>query len=175
MFSYLVCMKTLYIVRHAKSSWDFPELTDHERPLNKRGKRDAPKMGKRLKKKGILPDLIISSTANRALTTCEVIAEAIGYSNSRIMADRNVYHAGSNTLLEVMHHTNDNFASLMLFGHNPGFTDFANRLAQTDIWNIPTCGVFACTFDVNSWKEVEFGKGKLSFFDYPKKDKEKEY
>lgn len=164
-------MKTLYLIRHAKSSWDFPDLTDHDRPLNKRGKRDAPEMGRRLKEKQILPDSMVSSTALRAMTTCQVIANAIGYPENRIMSDRNVYHAGIGTLLQVVRNTSETADSLMLFGHNPGFTDFANRLAGTDIWNIPTCAVFACTFEVNRWSDADFGKGKLLFFDYPKKGK----
>ncbi|MEM1405423.1 MAG: histidine phosphatase family protein [Bacteroidota bacterium] len=165
-------MKRLYLVRHAKSSWDFPELTDHDRPLNKRGKRDAPEMGRRLTEKHILPDLMVSSTALRAMTTCQVIAESIGYPEARIIGDRNVFHAGSGTLLQVVRNTTEKADSLMLFGHNPGFTDFANRLARTNIWNIPTCGVFACTFSVDSWSEIEFGKGMMTFYDYPKKSTE---
>ncbi|MEM7108960.1 MAG: histidine phosphatase family protein [Bacteroidota bacterium] len=162
-------MKTVYLVRHAKSSWDYPELTDHDRPLNKRGKRDAPEMGRRLKEKGILPDLMISSTALRAMTTCEIIAGAIGYPNDKIIGDRNVFHAGTQKLLQIIKNVTDSSRSLMLFGHNPGFTDFANRLANTDIWNIPTCGVFACEFDLSHWHEVEFQSGNLLFYDYPKK------
>ncbi len=163
-------MKTLYLVRHAKSSWDFPELADHDRPLNKRGKRDSPEMGRRLKARGIRPDLMVSSTALRAITTCQVIAQATDYLESDILRDKTVFHAGSNTLLQVVRNTPDGAKSLMLFGHNPGFTDFANRLAQTEIWNIPTCGVFACVFTVDRWSEVEFGKGQLLFYDYPKKN-----
>ena len=165
-------VKTLYLVRHAKSSWDFPELTDHDRPLNKRGRRDSPEMGRRLKEKHILPDLMISSTASRAMATCQVIAKSVGCSDARIIGDRNVFHAGSETLLQLVRNTTDIVGSLMLFGHNPGFTDFANRLAQTNIWNIPTCGIFACTFPVDSWSEIEFGKGMLAFYDYPKKSRE---
>lgn len=165
-------MKTLYLIRHAKSSWEYPELTDHDRPLNKRGKRDAPKMGKRLQKRAVMPDLIISSTANRALTTCEIIADTIGYSKARIVADRNVYHAGCDTLLRVVNNVNDHFTSLMLVGHNPGFTDFANQLSGMGIGNLPTCGVFACSFSTESWRHVMFGEGTLLFYDYPKKLKQ---
>ncbi|QSE97426.1 SixA phosphatase family protein [Fulvivirga lutea] len=161
-------MKTLYLVRHAKSSWDYPELTDFERPLNKRGERDSPEMGKRLRKKGILPDLLLSSPANRALTTCKNIAQEIGYPKKKIATDRSIYHAGENTLLKVVQNVSDEHQSLMLFGHNPGFTDFANELANTDIYNIPTCGVFACSFEVKKWSEISFGYGQLLFYDYPK-------
>ncbi|MEM8567594.1 MAG: histidine phosphatase family protein [Bacteroidota bacterium] len=164
-------MKTIYLVRHAKSSWNYPELTDHDRPLNKRGKKDAPEMGRRLREKEVLPDLMISSTALRAITTCKAIAELIGYPKSNIIGDRNVFHSGSGTLLQIVKSVNDMSQSLMLFGHNPGFTDFANRLANTDIWNIPTCGVFACEFSADHWSDIDFGKGSLLFYDYPKKGK----
>lgn len=162
-------MKTIYLVRHAKSSWDYPELSDFERPLNKRGKRDAPVMGSRLKERDILPDLMLSSPANRALSTCRVIAGAIGYNKQKIVTDKAIYHASKNSLLDVVQQVSNENNSLMLFGHNPGFTDFANELASTDIYNIPTCGIFACEFEVESWKDVGVGKGNLLFYDYPKK------
>ncbi len=161
-------MKELYLVRHAKSSWDYLHLSDFERPLNKRGKRNAPDMGSRLANRKIKPDLMLSSPANRALTTCEIIAKEIGYDSNSIATDDNIYHAGSSTLLEVLQTIDDQHKSVMLFGHNPGFTDFANRLAQTDIYNIPTCGVFACAFEIESWKYVSFGTARLLFYDYPK-------
>lgn len=162
-------MKTLYLVRHAKSSWDHPYLDDIDRPLNKRGQRDAPDMGKRLHSRGIFPDLIISSPANRALTTCKEIAKALGYAKDAIEISDKMYHAGENRLLEIVRNTDDTWLSLMIFGHNPGFTDFANKLTHGDIDNIPTCGVFACTFDVDAWHQVGFGIGRELFFDYPKK------
>lgn len=162
-------MKTLYIVRHAKSSWDYPELSDIDRPLNKRGEKDAPEMGRRLNQRDIFPDLMISSPANRALTTCKVIASALDYPQESIEVNDRVYHAGENRLLDVVRNADDTWLSVMIFGHNPGFTDFANSLTDEYIDNIPTCGVFACTFDVDRWQEVDFGKGKKLFFDYPKK------
>ncbi|MTI19740.1 histidine phosphatase family protein [Fulvivirga sp. RKSG066] len=161
-------MKTLYLIRHAKSSWKFPELSDAERPLNKRGKRDAPDMGKRLKNKGLFPDLMLSSPANRALTTCQMIAKALDYPKEAIETDRRVYHAGVSELLRVVQGIDDTWNTVCLFGHNPGFTDFANELTHSDIYNIPTCGVFACSFDVDSWKDVGYGKGKRTHYDFPK-------
>lgn len=161
-------MKTLFLVRHAKSSWDYPELSDFERPLNKRGEKDSPEMGKRLRNKGILPDLMISSPANRALTTCKNVAKEIGYHESKIVTDKLIYHGGENTLLRIIQNFDNTFNTVLMFGHNPGFTDFANELANTDIYNIPTSGVFACNFDVSNWREIDFGTGKFIFFDYPK-------
>ena len=164
-------MKTLYIIRHAKSSWKFPELSDAERPLNKRGKRDAPEMGKRLSEKGVFPDLMLSSPANRALTTCQVIADKLDYPKSEIETNEEIYHAGVDSLLKVVRAIDDTWNTVFLFGHNPGFTDFANELTHSDIYNIPTCGIFACTFDTGHWKEVGFGKGEKIFYDYPKNKK----
>lgn len=163
-------MKTLYLVRHAKSSWDYPNLPDFDRPLSARGERDAPKMGQRLKDKYILPDLIISSPANRAYTTCQVISKIIGYNQGRIIGDQSIYHAGERTLLNVVQSTSKDVKSLMLFGHNPGFTDFACSLSNEDIYNIPTCGIVCITFDLKGWSDVNFGNGKMQFFDYPKKE-----
>jgi len=164
-------MKTLYLIRHAKSSWDFPHLSDSERPLNKRGKRDAPDMGDRLAKKGLFPDLMLSSPANRALTTCRVIAGKLGYPEEAIETDKKIYHAGVDELLKVIRQIDDTWNTVCLFGHNPGFTDFANELTHSDIYNIPTCGVFACSFSIDSWKDAGYGKGKRIFYDYPKSRK----
>ncbi len=161
--------KILYLVRHAKSSWSDPSLRDFDRPLNSRGKRDAPEMGRRLSERGVIPDLMLSSPANRALTTCRHIAEKLEYPRAAIETDDNIYHAGSGTLLEVVQSIDDTWRTVLLFGHNPGFTDFANALNDTDIDNIPTCGIVRCEFDVNSWKEVRYSKGKQIYFDYPKK------
>ncbi|MEQ8241959.1 histidine phosphatase family protein [Fulvivirga sp.] len=164
-------MKILYLVRHAKSSWDYPNLSDFDRPLSARGERDAPKMGQRLADKSVLPDLIISSPANRALTTCQIIAKSIGYDPKKIKTQQSIYHAGEGTLLKVVKNTEDHVNSLMLFGHNPGFTDFACSLANEEIYNIPTCGIVAIKLDTNDWYEVNFGTGQLEFFDYPKNGK----
>ncbi|MDN5216448.1 histidine phosphatase family protein [Fulvivirgaceae bacterium BMA12] len=162
-------MKTLYVVRHAKSSWDFPQLSDFDRPLNKRGKRNAPDMGNRLKMRGILPDLIIASPANRALTTAKKIAKEIGYPVESIRENDQIYHSSEATLLQIIKDTPDNIQGLMLFGHNPGFTDLANFLGDQWIDNVPTCGIVAIAFDVESWTSVAPKTGKNLFFDYPKK------
>ena len=162
-------MKTLYLIRHAKSSWDDPLQDDFDRPLNKRGMKDAPRMGKRLQEMDIHPDMLLSSPAERALSTCMLIAEKIGYSARNIHTDQRLYHAGEDQLLAVVHGFHDGNDEIMIFAHNPGLTDFANRLNHdlvTD--NIPTCGVVALQFAVNSWKEVVWEKGKLLFFDFPK-------
>ena len=162
-------MKTLYIVRHAKSSWDNPDLADIDRPLNNRGNKNAPEMGQRLSKRNIQPDLLLSSPANRAYTTAQKIAKEIGYPVDNVSTSKEVYHAGSGGLLQLVRNQSDSINTLMIFGHNPGFTWFANSLTGEYIDNIPTCGIVAIEFDVESWSNIETGEGKLIFFDYPKK------
>ena len=163
-------LKTLYIIRHAKSSWDDPGQADFDRPLNIRGERDAPRMGKRLKEKDLVPDLMLSSPAARALSTCKIIADALNYPNEKIQTEMNLYHAVEEQILEQVNSLDDRYNVVFIFGHNPGLTDFVNSLTDNHLLNIPTCGVVACTLNINSWKDADLGKGKMLFFDYPKKD-----
>ena len=161
-------MKTLFIVRHAKSSWDNPILSDFERPLNDRGKKDAPRMGKRLKEKDIVVELMLSSPARRAVSTCKRIAEVLSYPEEKIRLEDKLYHATEDKMLDVIHGFKDQVDNVMIFGHNPGLTDFVNSLANGHISNVPTCGVVACNFFVDSWKDIDWGKGTIIFYDYPK-------
>lgn len=162
-------MKRLYLVRHAKSSWKNPELRDFDRPLNKRGKRDAPLMGQRLKKAGECPDLIISSPAKRAAKTAKILAREIGYPSEDIRWLDSLYGAGTQTMLEIVGDLGDSVGSVMLVAHNPGLTFFAEHLTGVAVENIPTSGVFTVDFDLASWKGIHESEGKLVFFDYPKK------
>lgn len=163
-------MKTLYLIRHAKSSWDDPSLEDFDRPLNTRGKRDATKMGKRLKKLKIMPDLVVSSSAKRAAKTAKKIGREIGYPVEDIQFINTLYHASANELLQVVQHTSSSVIHLMLLGHNPGLTDFANALCQDEINNIVTSGVYTLQFEIEDWKQIRLNKkGNLLFYDYPKK------
>jgi phosphohistidine phosphatase len=162
-------MKTLILVRHAKSSWDNTALSDFDRPLNDRGERDAPRMAKRFKERELTPGLLLSSPANRALTTAKIVATGINYPAGNIQTDRAIYHADEEELLSIVQRLPDSIDVIMLFGHNPGFTDFANSLTNSRIDNIPTCGMVSCVFDVDSWKQIRWGKGKVDFFDFPKK------
>lgn len=164
-------MPVLYLIRHAKSSWKNPELEDSQRPLNSRGERDAPEMAERLKARSLSVDLMISSPALRAKRTAQIIARALDYSSSQIKYDWELYHAGSNLLFNIMNKIPDRFSSVCLFGHNPGFTYFANALGGLDIYNIPTSGVVCLEFS-EPWSKIKEGNGKLVFFDYPKKPKE---
>lgn len=146
-------MKTLFLVRHAKSSWDDPALADKDRPLNERGKRDAPKVGERLAKAGAKPDLILSSPAKRALTTAEIIARKLGYKRKNIVVDDRLYAVESEILLDVIHQLDDGAECVMLFGHNPELTKLAHRLSGK-ICHMPTCAVAELTFDVKLWKRI---------------------
>lgn len=162
-------MKTLYVVRHAKSSWEDPFQDDIDRPLNKRGRGDAPRMGKRLKERALVPDLIVASPAERALSTAILLAEKIGYPAKNIHTDGRLYHATEDALLSIMRKFNDSNDEVMIVSHNPGLTDFVNSLTGelvTD--NIPTCGVVAISLDVGSWKEAAWGNGRLVFYDFPR-------
>lgn len=162
-------MKTLYLVRHAKSSWKYPDLDDFERPLNKRGRRNAPFMGKILKKLKVAPDLIISSTANRAVMTARIIADNIDYSLEKIRYMESVCDAGVDVLIHVIKHIEDSVNHAMLIGHNPALTNLANYFGGKPISNIPTCGVLRVDLDISSWGKNFEHCGKLKFFEFPKK------
>lgn len=162
-------MKKLFIVRHAKSSWDFPDLDDFDRPLNKRGKKNAPEMGRRLAKRGIRPQLLIASPAKRAAATARRIAEEISFPKSEILKEPCFYHGTNQDVIEVLRRQKHEIESIMIFGHNPGWTELTNYLSGSKIYNIPTCGVAEIDFDVLSWKEIGAEKGNLIFLDYPKK------
>lgn len=163
-------MKRLYLIRHAKSSWSDPDLSDIDRPLNKRGKRDAPFMGKRLKKAHRAnPDIILSSPAKRALRTAKILAREIDYPKGKIEIKDSLYGSGVQAMLNIIHYLDDSLDEVMLFGHNPDITSLANYLSDQQVDNIPTCGIFRVDFDVQSWKDVKKGAGIFKFFDYPKK------
>jgi phosphohistidine phosphatase len=133
-------MKTLFLVRHAKSSWDDPALADKDRPLGARGKRDATKMGKRLAKREVKPDLILSSPAKRALSTAEIIADKLEYQLENIVVDSRLYSGAADDLFSVIRTLDDKLHGVMLFGHNPELTELAHRLSR-QITRLPTCAV----------------------------------
>jgi phosphohistidine phosphatase len=162
-------MKTLYLVRHAKSSWKGKGLSDKDRPLNKRGKHDAPFMGKLMKEMRVNSDLMISSPAVRALTTAEIFAKEIDYPKSKIEVNDKIYFASPGEFINELIRINNKYNSVMLFGHNPGITDFLNIICKENIDNMPTCSVACIQFEINSWSDIKNKKGKLTFFEYPKK------
>jgi phosphohistidine phosphatase len=161
-------MKTLYLVRHAKSSWDDPLLDDFSRPLNARGKRDAPTMAKRLKEKRVLLDLIVSSPAVRTIATAKEIARILHYDEHKIKTLPALYHASPEKILEALKQISDKVDTLMLVGHNPGLTEFIDALTELDIDNVPTCGIAAFKLNITSWKALEMKEETLLFYDYPK-------
>ncbi len=162
-------MKRLYLVRHAKSSWKQSGLSDLDRPLNKRGKGDAPLMGQRLKKYAVCPDFMLSSPAKRALKTAKIIAEEIGYSKKGVVVHETLYVHGTRAILNVIRSVDDAHESLMIVGHNPDLTELAELLSDYHVNNIPTCGIFCIDFNASSWQDVDVDKGLFTFFDYPKK------
>jgi phosphohistidine phosphatase len=164
-------MKTLTLVRHAKSSWQDSNLGDRKRPLNKRGEVDAPEMAQRIVAAGIRPSLIISSPAVRAWMTAKLIAEAIGYPLEFLQREDALYLASLNRLLDVVAAQEPGFNNMILVGHNPGLTDFANYLSPGLTNNLPTSGVVSVEFDSDEWLLYERPETRLTVFDYPKKQR----
>jgi phosphohistidine phosphatase len=164
-------MKTLYLVRHAKSSWKYPNLDDFERPLNSRGRKNAPFMGKVLKKLKVAPDLVISSPANRASTTARMIAAAINYPLGNIRYSEAIYEFSEKALIHVVKQINDAVNKAMVVGHNPALNGLANYIGDQPIGNIPTCGAICVELDISSWAKLNAHCGKLKFFEFPKKQK----
>jgi phosphohistidine phosphatase len=146
-------MKALFLIRHAKSRWDAPSLADIDRPLNHRGKRDAPKVGERLAKRRVKPDLILSSPAMRALATAEIIAKKPDYRRRNIVVDDRPYAVEADELLDVIRQLDDRAQSVMLIGHNPELTELAHRFAS-EITHLPTCAVAEFTFDAKWWSRI---------------------
>ena len=162
-------MKTLTLVRHAKSSWKDTGLSDRERPLNKRGERDAPIMGRRAADAGLRPSQIISSPAVRAWTTAKIFAKALNYPIEFLQREDGLYLASLDNLLDVVATQDPGFNNLMLFGHNPGMTDFANYLVPGITSNLPTAGVVSVEVDIDDWMLYDRPRTKLVVHDYPKK------
>lgn len=161
-------MKQLILVRHAKSSWDFIDMEDFDRPLNDRGNRDAPVMAKRLLKKDIDIDLFVSSPAKRALATATIFAEAYHKKQKKIIQQAALYEASVSAFYEVVAGLDNEAKSAAIFSHNPGITDFVNSITHTRIDNMPTCGIFAVKADIKKWGDFEAAEKTFWFFDYPK-------
>jgi phosphohistidine phosphatase len=154
-------MKSLLILRHAKSSWTHPELTDHDRPLNKRGKRDAPRMGEILRSEHLIPEAIISSTAARAHATAETVAKASGY-KGKIALNRSLYAAGPEAYLKVLHGLSNETVRVLVVGHNPGLEELLeNFTGEAQIMR--TCTLAHMKFSMDSWLELDYkSKGQLA-------------
>jgi phosphohistidine phosphatase len=164
-------MKTLLLIRHAKSSWTDPDMDDFDRPLNKRGKANAPEMAQRLITRGMVPELIISSPAKRARTTAKIMANEWSYPKQAILLEEELYLCYAATFLKVITKIDDDIGAVAIFAHNPGITDFANYLTEEiRIDNVPTTGIFGIQADTDSWKDFDLAKKKFLFFEYPRKD-----
>jgi phosphohistidine phosphatase len=161
-------MKTLYLVRHAKSSWTDPDLSDLERPLNKRGLRDAPFMAKLLYGNETPVDKLISSPAKRALETANFFARQWKISGSDIVVDSKIYEATPSLLFEVVRGLSDEWDTVFLFGHNPTFTSFINLFAKEYLANLPTCGIACLTTEASSWADMREDNSTLSGLFYPR-------
>lgn len=158
------------MVRHAKSSWADPGQKDYDRPLNDRGERDAPAMGERLKKLGIKPDIVISSTAKRAAQTAKKIAKGIGYDKDAIKWYEKLYHCTPDIYEEVIYEIEDDINTVFIISHNPGTTQFVNELSgEFFVDNVPTCGVVGAEFEADSWTDFSTVNKKIILFEYPKK------
>ena len=160
-------MKKLFLIRHGKSSWEFPDLHDKDRPLKKRGRRDGLVIGKKLKEANVEADLIISSPANRAHSSAVIIAQEIGYPESSIILEDRIYFEGIKAIFDVINNIKDHFNTVLMFGHNPDFTTLANQFSDDYIDNVPTTGVIGIEFDIENWKDASTENGKLILFDYP--------
>lgn len=161
-------MKTLILVRHAKSDWSADGLPDFDRPLNERGKRDAPLMAARLAEKIKQVDAIVASPAKRAAKTAKIFAEQFGISKEDILYKDELYLPPPAVFYSVIEKLDDRFEQVLLFSHNNGITDFANELSNARIDNIPTCGIFAVQIATDSWADFRQAKKTFLFVDYPK-------
>lgn len=161
-------VRTLALIRHAKSSWDSPDMRDFDRPLNERGKRDAPEMGQRLAARNQRPDRFYCSSARRARETALILAQAVGYPEADLEAESGLYLADQARLLERIRRFPDSAGEIWLVGHNPDLTDLVNQLAGFQTHDLPTCAVVRMAFDVDRWKAIAPGQGRILEVDRPK-------
>lgn len=161
-------MKTIYVIRHAKSSWNMIDIPDEQRPLLEKGKKRTGKVIDYLNENHIRVDYIISSHAVRAHETAKILAQALKYPIENIKIDSNIYHANSNTILNQFYDLPDRFNSVMIVGHNPSLTDFVNLFLDSPIENLPTSGVVSFSFTTDEWGKVSVSHRKTNFILFPK-------
>jgi phosphohistidine phosphatase len=161
-------MKTLYIVRHAKSSWEHPDLADHERPLLEKGKKRTKLIIDFLLEKNVRVDLIISSYAVRAFETARIIANALKYPEENIQKSETIYHGGVDDQFNLFYDLSDNVESLMVVGHNPTFTNFANYFLDKKIDWLATSGIVCIEFNTTTWDKIFDAEKKTKFVATPK-------
>lgn len=160
-------MKELFFIRHAKSSWEHSALADFDRPLNERGRIAAPYMGQRLFAQGIEPECIVSSPANRAISTARLVAHEF-VNEIEIIEESKLYHASTFLILDVINQISDTLNSVFLVGHNPGLSDVVEYLSDASLGDLPTTAVVGIRFNVDSWSLISGSTGELIFYDYPK-------
>jgi len=163
--------KTITLIRHAKSTWNQPTLSDFDRPLNKRGKSDAPLMGEILKRQNIEFDIVLSSPAERAITTAKAICHATGYAEERIEQNHDLYLASAAEIIEIVHSVDDSFNRIAVVCHNPGLTVLGNVLSNLRIDNMPTCSIAIFEADIDSWKSLKPASCRTIDFLFPKRFK----
>lgn len=161
-------MKTLLLIRHAKSSWNDVTLPDFERPLNERGKHDAPLMAKKVKDKKIEIDAFVSSPAKRAKKTAEIFMDEFDAKMKNLILIPSLYEATVEKFYDAVENLKDKNETVALFAHNPGITDFINSLECTPVYDMPTCAVYAIKIKTKTWKEFREAKKEFLFFEYPK-------
>jgi phosphohistidine phosphatase len=161
-------MKILFIVRHGKSSWEDPRLPDHDRPLLPIGIKKTKRIAKYLNNKKIHPDLLYSSSAQRAYETANIIAEVIGYPKEKIKKERNLYHASPDEIYAELFALPDHLNSVMIFGHNPTLTYFVNDFLSPTIENLPTTGTVSINFDCDTWEQLSDSAFHVNFVIFPK-------
>lgn len=163
-------MKTLILIRHAKSSWNDPVMRDFDRPLNERGKKDAPVMARRLARRQVRPQRLLCSPALRTVSTAEVFASQLSIPRNLLHMEQQIYQAGHEQLLHLLQQQDDKVDVVVLVGHNPGLTDLFNALNRdARIDNIPTCCVAELVFEADRWADIRPGTAELQHIDYPRK------
>ncbi len=161
--------RTLLIIRHGKSSWDNEGLDDFDRPLAERGIRNANEMAQRLLEKGLIPDLICSSPASRALNTALIMSRIWGLETGNLQIHDPIYMAYVPEIEEVVAATEAKISSLAIFGHNPGFTLYANQFLPKPLENLPTAGVVVVTLESEGWDGIGRTHVRGTYVDYPKR------
>jgi phosphohistidine phosphatase len=162
--------RTVVMIRHAKSSWANPLQSDFDRPLNERGKKDAPVMGERLKNQHLIPDLIIASAAKRTRQTAKSIATAVGYDIAKIKWEEKLYHCIPSVFEELIFELNDDLKTIFIVAHNPGITEFVNQMSPDfSIDNMPTCAIAGAYVDAEEWSGYSTSKKTVFLFQYPGK------
>jgi phosphohistidine phosphatase len=165
-------MKHLLLCRHAKSSWKDGTLADFDRPLNKRGRQNAPEMGRKLRGRGVQPDLVVTSPALRALDTAKLLSRECGIPKKNILVLDNLYDSYPAKILEIIQGFDNRINTALIVGHNPEITIAANILGGLGIDNVPTGGIVALDFAVESWEEADEEGATLNFIDYPRKEEQ---